>query len=111
MVVFYVGLAVGLVLAVVYLGVSALSFVRIRRQLITGAADVVDTAGREGVGLVPGFRWKASLAVLTSFVVLLIASFSGLFWYVLALSGLGTAGAVIAAFVLELRSERTAPTS
>jgi hypothetical protein len=69
MVVFYVGLAVGLVLAVVYLGVSALSFVRIRRQLITGAADVVDTAGREGVGLVPGFRWKASLAVLTSCVV------------------------------------------
>jgi hypothetical protein len=39
-------------------------------------------------------------------VLLVIASFSGVFWYVLALSGLGTAAAVIVAFVLELRGDR-----
>ena len=50
--------------------------------------------------------WKATLAVVASFVALIIASYSGAFWYVLALSGLGTAAAVIAAFVLELRNDR-----
>jgi hypothetical protein len=49
---------------------------------------------------------EAGLAVLTSFVLLVIASYSGAFWYVLALSGLGTAAAVIVAFVLELRGDR-----
>jgi hypothetical protein len=47
------------------------------------------------------------LAVLTSFVALIVASYSGAFWYVLAFSGLGTAAAVIVAFVLELREDRT----
>jgi hypothetical protein len=75
---FYIGAAIGLVLAIVYLEVA----------------------------LVPGFGWKASLAVLTSFVLLVVASYSGVFWYVLALSGLGTAAAVIVAFVLELRNDR-----
>jgi len=58
------------------------------------------------VALVPGFTWKATLAVLTSLVLLVIASYSGAFWYVLALSGLGTAAAVIVAFILELRGDR-----
>lgn len=44
--------------------------------------------------------------MVTSFVALVIASVSGVFWYVLALSGLGTASAVIVAFVLELRNDR-----
>ena len=108
MIIFYIGATVGLVLAVVYLIVGALSFLRIRRELLSGISS--DTEGLEDdaadVALVPGFTWKATLAVLTSFVALVIASYSGAFWYVLALSGLGTAAAVIAAFVLELRNDR-----
>jgi hypothetical protein len=101
---FYIGAGIGLVLAAIYLIVGALSFVRIRRELAAGTG--VDAFHNEvdssEIALVPGFTWKASLAVLTSFVVLVVASYSGAFWYVLAFSGLGTA----AAFILELRGDR-----
>jgi hypothetical protein len=107
-VIFYIGAAIGLILGVAYLFVGALSFLRIRRELLNGTSS--DGEGLEvepsEVSLVPGFTWKATLAVLASFVALIIASYSGVFWYVLALSGLGTAAAVIAAFVLELRNDR-----
>jgi len=88
---------------------GAVSFLRIRRELLNGnGVDALqdDEADSSAVALVPGFSWKATLAVLTSFVALVIASYSGVFWYVLALSGLGTAAAVIVAFVLELRGDR-----
>lgn len=109
MTLFYLGAGIGLVLAVIYLIVGGLSFLRIRRQLAdgTGADPVDDDLDASEVALVPGFTWKASAAVLTSFILLIIASYSGTFWYVLALSGLGTAAAVIVAFVLELRGDRT----
>ncbi len=105
---FYLGAGIGVLLAAVYLTVGTLSFLRIRRELAQGngidaLADEVDSSE---IALVPGFSWKASLAVLTSFVLLVIASYSGAFWYVLAFSGLGTAAAVIVAFVLELRGDR-----
>ena len=97
-----------MVLAVIYLIVGALSFLRIRRELAAGR--VIDALDEEldssEVALVPGFTWKATLAVLTSLVLLIIASYNGAFWYLLALSGLGTAAAVIVAFVLELRGDR-----
>jgi hypothetical protein len=108
-VIFYIGAGIGLILAVAYLIVGALSFLRIRRELLNGTGvDSLqdDEADSSAVALVPGFTWKATLAVLTSFVALVIASYSGVFWYVLALSGLGTAAAVIVAFVLELRGDR-----
>ena len=107
MTLFYIGAGIGLVLAVIYLIVGALSFLRIRREL-AGNRDIAieEELDASEVSLVPGFTWKATLAVLTSFVLLVIASYSGVFWYVLALSGLGTAAAVIVAFVLELRNDR-----
>ena len=111
MVIFYIGASIGLILAVIYLIVGALSFLRIRRELLKGNNFEVQLERKSDpseVALVPGFTWKASLAVLTSFVLLVIASYSGVFWYVLALSGLGTAAAVIVAFVLELRGDRPA---
>lgn len=108
MTLFYIGAGIGLVLAVIYLIVGTLSFLRIRRELAAGTAiDAFDEElDSSEVALVPGFTWKATLAVLTSLVLLVIASYSGAFWYVLALSGLGTAAAVIVAFLLELRGDR-----
>ncbi|QEN15678.1 hypothetical protein ACRDU6_25985 [Mycolicibacterium sp. ELW1] len=108
MTLFYLGAGIGLVLAVIYLIVGTLSFLRIRRELAAGTS--VDAFDEEldssEVALVPGFTWKATVAVLTSLVLLIIASYSGAFWYVLAFSGLGTAAAVIVAFILELRGDR-----
>jgi hypothetical protein len=105
---FYIGAGIGSVLAAIYLTVGTLSFLRIRRELAAGTG--VDAFHNEvdssEIALVPGFTWKATLAVLTSLVLLIIASYSGAFWYVLAFSGLGTAAAVIVAFVLELRGDR-----
>lgn len=106
--IFYIGATIGLILAVAYVAVGAISFLRIRRELLYGVAvdseDLREQAAE--VALVPGFSWKATVATLTSFVLLVVASYSGQFWYVLALSGLGTAAAVIIAFVLELRTDR-----
>lgn len=108
MTIFYIGATIGLVLAVIYLIVGAKSFLRIRRELAdNNGIAVEEELDASEVALVPGFTWKATLAVLTSFVLLVVASYSGVFWYVLALSGLGTAAAVIVAFVLELRNDRT----
>jgi hypothetical protein len=107
MTIFYIGAAIGLVLAVIYLIVGTKSFLRIRRELASNNGIATEEAiDASEVALVPGFTWKATLAVLTSFVLLIVASYSGVFWYVLALSGLGTAAAVIVAFVLELRNDR-----
>lgn len=114
MTIFYIGASIGLILAVIYVIVGSLSFLRIRRELLKGNNFEVlqeEQSDPSEVALVPGFTWKASLAVLTSFVLLVIASYSGAFWYVLALSGLGTAAAVIVAFVLELRQDRTPATA
>jgi hypothetical protein len=114
MTVFYLGAAIGLILAVVYLVVSALSFLRIRRELLNGSWELDDSErqqadpGSNPVALVPGFTWKAGLAAVASLVALVIASYSGAFWYVLAFSGLGTAAAVIVAFAIELRTEHQA---
>ena len=108
MTIFYIGATIGLVLAVIYLIVGAKSFLRIMRELAdNNGIAVEEELDASEVALVPGFTWKATLAVLTSFVLLVVASYSGVFWYVLALSGLGTAAAVIVAFVLELRNDRT----
>lgn len=108
MTLFYLGAGIGLILAVVYLIVGTLSFLRIRRELAAGTANdaLEEELDSSEVALVPGFTWKATLAVLTSFVLLVVASYSGVFWYVLAFSGLGTAAAVIVAFILELRGDR-----
>jgi hypothetical protein len=105
---FYLGAGIGVILAAIYLTVGTLSFLRIRRELAAGAGiDAFDEELDAGeIALVPGFTWKATVAVLTSFVLLVIASYSGNFWYVLAFSGLGTAAAVIVAFILELRGDR-----
>ncbi|KAA0099354.1 hypothetical protein [Mycolicibacterium sp. P1-5] len=113
MTLFYLGAGIGVILAVIYLTVGTLSFLRIRRELAAGKGiDAFDEQlDSSEIALVPGFTWKASLAVLTSFVLLVVASYSGAFWYVLAFSGLGTAAAVIVAFVLELRSDRAGSAS
>lgn len=107
MVLFSIVAVIGVILGITYLALGTASFLRIRRELLLGNDIVVEgAADSEEVSIVPGFGWKASLAVGASFVLLVIASFSGQFWYVLAVSGLGTAVAVIAAFVLELRNDR-----
>ena len=111
MTIFYIGATIGLVLAVIYLIVG--------RQELPADPTRIGRSNSESIAIeerdrlhpksrsFPGFTWKATLAVLTSFVLLVVASYSGVFWYVLALSGLGTAAAVIVAFVLELRGDRT----
>lgn len=66
MVIFYIGAGIGLVLAVVYVTVGALSFLRIRRELLSGTDLQLNEDPQDGgeassaVALVPGFGWKAT---------------------------------------------------
>ena len=89
MTLFYLGAGISLVLAVSYLIVGTLSFLRIRRQLAdgTGVDATDDELDSSEVALVPGFTWKATLAVLTSLVVLIIASVLAMWLSALALKG------------------------
>ena len=111
MTIFYIGTGIGLVLAVVYLVVGTASFLRIRRDLLTvraadGEAESDRVSGGSNtVSVVPGFTWKAGLAVFASFLILVAASYGSSVWYLMALGGLGTAAAVITAFVSERRSD------
>lgn len=115
MIVFYIGTGVGIIVSAIYIVAGTLSFLRIRRELLGGTTSELDEGIRfdkqaiehSAVSGIPGFGWKATVAVATSFVALVIASFSSVFWYVLPLTGLGTAVAVIVAFVSELRNDRT----
>jgi hypothetical protein len=115
LIIFYIGTGVGITVSVIYIVVGTLSFLRIRRELLRGTASELGERIRadkqaiehSAVSVVPGFAWKATVAVVTSFAALVTASFSSVFWYVLPLTGLGTAAAVIVAFVSELRNDRT----
>jgi hypothetical protein len=81
-VIFYIAAGIGIVLSVVYLAVGTLSFLRIRRELLSGndlelseaLRDDKGTSEFSAVDVVPGFAWKATVAVVTSFVALVLVS-------------------------------------
>ena len=89
---FVIALAVGVVVAAVYVTLAVGSIGRLR-----SAGAVADDAGP--VGGSDGFTWKAGIGVLLSVALLVGISVSSAVWYVLPFLAIGSAVAVILAFL------------
>jgi len=99
---FYAALVVGAVVALAYLALVFIEFRRVRRHYADGglgqAVDIEEPEGRHAEG---GFSWIAGAGVLASLLLLVLASVWGWTWYLLPILSIGTAVAVIVAFITD----------
>jgi hypothetical protein len=100
MTIFAIGLAAGLLTAIVYVAVAGRAFLRIRSEILAGAdspdADIADYR-RQG----RNFGWKAVGGVVVSTLLLALVSTAGWTWYLLPFLAMGTSITVIVAFLLD----------
>ena len=89
---FVIALAVGVVVAAVYVTLAVGSIARLRAA---GADDGGTVGGSDG------FTWKAGIGVLLSVALLVGISVASAVWYVLPFLAIGSAVAVIVAFLEE----------
>jgi hypothetical protein len=100
MTVFYIVLVIGVVVAVAYLSLAFEEFKRARHGRRVADDESPEAFERQG----RGFSLVAGGGVVVSTTLLVLISVSGAFWYLLPLLGIGSALAVIVAFVVD-RSE------
>jgi hypothetical protein len=111
---FYIALIIGAGVAVIYLWLVIAEFRRVRREFTaggTGAAlaavrdedrpEVYERQGRN-------FSWMAGGGVVISTSLLALASVTASAWYVLPFLAIGSAIAVILAFLVDRREAATA---
>jgi hypothetical protein len=97
---FWVALAVGSVIALVYVTLAIGTFIRVRRAVLHG--DPIERGGADDVVVEEGgFTWKAIGAGIASLGVIVLISLDGAFWYLPPLLALGSAVAVICAFLTD----------
>ncbi|HET7741071.1 MAG TPA: hypothetical protein VFL67_10520 [Mycobacterium sp.] len=106
MIAFWITVVIAVVVAVVYVTLAVQSFLRVRRDVLALAASgetaQIDTTGLDDDG--SGFAWKALGAVVVSTSVIVLLGVSPVFWYLPVILAIGTAAAVIAAFIIDSRS-------
>jgi len=98
MIAFYIALVLGGVIAVAYVALGIEAFQRARRTYGTSveeaSTDDLDAQGR-------GFTWVALGGVVVSTTLLVLISHLGWTWYILPFLSLGSALAVVTAFVVD----------
>ena len=87
---FIIALAVGAVVAAVYVTLAVRDIGRLRTAVAEPAGEV---------GGSDGFTWKAGIGVLASILLLVGISVSPAVWYVLPFLAIGSSVAVILAFL------------
>jgi hypothetical protein len=107
MIAFWIAVVVGSVVGVVYIALGVQAFLRVRKDVLALAASG-ETADLEVETLEASkastFSWKALGAVVVSTSVIALLGVSPVFWYVPAILAIGSAIAVIAAFLIDARS-------
>ena len=107
MIAFWIAVIVGLIVSVVYITLGVQAFFRVRKDVLALAASGetadLDTASLESNDGT-SFTWKALLAVVASTSVIALLGVSPVFWYIPAILAVGSAVAVIAAFLIDARS-------
>jgi hypothetical protein len=95
---FYIALVLGVLVAIAYLGLGFEELQRARRTYGESADPVagsdLDAQGR-------GFTWVALGGVVVSTTLLVLISHSSWSWYLLPFLSLGSALAVVVAFVVD----------
>ena len=108
MIAFWIAVVVGSVVSVVYVTLGVQAFFRVRKDVLALAASGetadldVETLEANDAG---SFTWKAVGAVIASTSVIVLLGVSPAFWYLPAILAIGSAVAVIAAFLIDARSD------
>jgi hypothetical protein len=105
MIAFWIAVIVGVVVAVAYIGLGVQAFLRVRRDVLALAeSDRSDDLSTDDIGDAGTFTWKALGAVVVSTGVIALLGVSSVFWYVPAILAIGSAVAVVSAFLIDRRS-------
>ncbi|MGE2833036.1 hypothetical protein [Mycobacterium sp. SMC-4] len=100
---FWLAVVAGVVVAAAYVTLGVQAFFRVRRDLLTPneseAAGEIDITGLEDD--TRSFTWKALGAVVTSTTVIVLLGVSPVFWYLPAVLAVGSAVAVVSAFLID----------
>ena len=107
MIAFWIAVVVGAVVAVAYFTLGVQAFMRVRRDILAlaespDAAAELDTTGLDDDG--GTFTWKALGAVIASTAVIVLIGVDSIFWYLPAVLAIGSAVAVVSAFIIDRRS-------
>lgn len=106
MIAFWIAVVVGAAVGVAYIGLGVQAFLRVRRDVLAlaeaGQTAAPDTAGLDDDGNT--FTWKALGAVVASTAVIALLGIDSVFWYLPAILAIGSAAAVVSAFVIDRRS-------
>jgi hypothetical protein len=97
---FWIAAVLGSITAVVYLALALRSFLRVRRAVLAGAADELgddSTYAKQG----GDFTWKAGAGVVASISVIAALSLGGGWWYLVPFLAIGSAIAVVVAFIFD----------
>jgi hypothetical protein len=107
MIAFWLAVVAGLVIAVAYVTLGIQAFFRVRRDVLALAASG-DFAELDVTALddedANTFTWKALGAVVASTSVIVLLGVNSLFWYIPPVLAIGSAVAVVSAFLIDRRS-------
>ncbi|WP_422741913.1 hypothetical protein ACN27E_13070 [Mycobacterium sp. WMMD1722] len=102
---FWMASVIGVLVAGAYLALGVQAFLRVRRDVLalagTGQSDDLAT---DEIGDAGTFTWKALAAVAASTAVIVLLGVNSVFWYIPAILAIGSAVAVVSAFLIDRRS-------
>jgi uncharacterized ion transporter superfamily protein YfcC len=105
MIAFWIAVVIGIVVGAAYLTLGVQAFLQVRRDALVSAESAdqveIDTTGLEDDNR--SFTWKAVGAVMASTLVIVLLGVSPVFWYIPAILAVGSAVAVVFAFVIDRR--------
>lgn len=105
MIAFWIAVVVGVVVGVAYIALGVQAFFRVRRNVLALAeSGRPDDLSTDDIGDANTFTWKALGAVAVSTAVIVLLGVNSLFWYIPAVLAIGSAVAVVSAFLIDRRS-------
>lgn len=105
MIAFWIAVVVGVVVGIAYIALGVQAFFRVRRDVLALAeSGQPDDLSTDEIGDANTFTWKALGAVAVSTAVIALLGVNSLFWYIPAVLAIGSAVAVVSAFLIDRRS-------
>jgi len=109
----YISLIVGIVVAIVYVVAVWRGLINAKREMARhGGAqigEIQDVKEQVFTQQEPGALLKSAAGIVLSTVALVLLIWSPVFWYLVPFLSIGTAVAVIVAFIVEARGEPASP--
>jgi hypothetical protein len=107
--IFWIAVICGALVAVAYLALGVRAFMLVRRDVLAAAArGIPDDIGELPDEAHRGFVWKALGGVCASTLVIVLLGVNSVFWYLPIILAIGSAMAVIVAFLVDSRPTASA---